>query len=97
MIRPDGLVKVLDFGLAAHGELVGNDSTRGAIAGTPTYMSPEQAAGQEVDSRTDIFSLGVILAEMLSGSGVVSRGCAETENWILSRCSGVVVEQPTQS
>ena len=82
MIRPDGLVKVLDFGLArSYGELVGNDSTRIAIAGTPTYMSPEQASGHEVDSRTDIFSLGVILAEMLSGSGpsLASRGSKETQ------------------
>lgn len=69
MIRPDGLVKVLDFGLASpDGELVGNGSSRGAIAGTPAYMSPEQASGQDVDTRTDIFSLGVMLAEMLSGS-----------------------------
>jgi serine/threonine protein kinase/TolB-like protein/Tfp pilus assembly protein PilF len=79
MIRPDRLVKVLDFGLAKLAE--GSDpapateaSTKlmvntepGVVMGTANYMSPEQARGAEVDGRTDIWSLGVILYEMISG------------------------------
>jgi eukaryotic-like serine/threonine-protein kinase len=68
IVRPDGLVKVLDFGLARpRHTLANNESERRAIAGTPTYMSPEQLSDQEVDARTDIFSLGVVVYEMISG------------------------------
>jgi Tol biopolymer transport system component len=69
-VTPEGIVKVLDFGLAKAGALAGDtaDATRdGAILGTPGYMSPEQARGQAVDKRTDIFAFGAILYEMLSG------------------------------
>jgi eukaryotic-like serine/threonine-protein kinase len=82
MVRPDGLVKVLDFGLAKLTEqstaTPGSDidwqapprpSTElGAVMGTVSYMSPEQALGLEVDHRTDIFSLGVLLYELVAGS-----------------------------
>ena len=73
MIRRDGIVKVLDFGLA---KLTGPDSgdfeTRehtapNRLMGTINYMSPEQVLGERVDARTDIFSFGVVLYEMLSG------------------------------
>ena len=71
MLRPDGYVKVLDFGLAKLTEAACNpdDSTTqtGVIMGTPSYMSPEQARGQKVDHRTDVWSLGIILHEMVSG------------------------------
>jgi serine/threonine protein kinase/Tfp pilus assembly protein PilF len=76
MARPDGLVKVLDFGLAklteapppADSEASTNLSTApGIVMGTVSYMSPEQARGQKVDRRADIFSLGVVLYEMLAG------------------------------
>ena len=78
MLRPDGLVKVLDFGLAklapSPTEIAGADTTRtvlkteiGLVVGTTTYMSPEQARGQEVDARTDLWSLGVVLYEMVTG------------------------------
>ncbi|HKQ92122.1 MAG TPA: protein kinase, partial [Blastocatellia bacterium] len=81
MARPDGLVKVLDFGLArfterpaatsesdAMAETVSRLSTEpGLVMGTVDYMSPEQARGQKVDHRTDIFSLGVMLYEMVAG------------------------------
>ncbi|HJZ82572.1 MAG TPA: serine/threonine-protein kinase, partial [Pyrinomonadaceae bacterium] len=77
MVRADGLVKVLDFGLAKltpSGVSDPNAATRihsetqpGMIMGTVAYMSPEQARGQVVDRRTDIWSLGVLLYEMLTG------------------------------
>ena len=78
MQRADGYVKVLDFGLAKLTEtLTVNDfetnpysllhTQLGMVLGTARYMSPEQARGEEVDARTDIFSFGVVLYEMLTG------------------------------
>ena len=65
-------VKVLDFGIAktldAVTERSKHQTTPGVAMGTPEYMAPEQAAGQEVDARADIYSVGAILYEMLSGS-----------------------------
>jgi serine/threonine protein kinase len=77
-LRPDGMVKVLDFGLAkaiagefgnaAHLPTRTSDGTnQGVILGTATYMSPEQARGQPVDKRTDIWAFGCVLYEMLTG------------------------------
>ncbi len=77
MIRPDGFVKILDFGLAklVEQQAIGlekatakqNETAKGVILGTINYMSPEQAKGERVDERTDIFSLGVLIYEMLAG------------------------------
>lgn len=79
MIRPDGLVKVLDFGLATAGErgIVGLDLPASGVGlqtdpdvlmGTITYLSPEQVRRERIDQRTDIFSLGVVLYEMITGA-----------------------------
>jgi len=61
-----GRVVVMDFGIAHSRELPGLTQT-GVLVGTPEYMSPEQAKGDEIDSRSDLFSLGVIFYEMLTG------------------------------
>lgn len=65
-ILPGGLVKLTDFGIA---RLMGESSITqdGQVFGTPSYMSPEQVAGKQLDVRSDIFSLGVMLYEMLTG------------------------------
>ncbi len=78
MVTADGRVKVLDFGLARMGEPPGEGSTgsevatdfrtrEGVVMGTVPYMSPEQVSGREVDHRTDLFSMGILLYEMATG------------------------------
>lgn len=86
VINRQGQVKVLDFGLA---KMIGGDqnheaaadpdsliSRENAIAGTPMYMSPEQVKGQHLDSRSDLFSLGVLLFECVTGRRPFSGGSA---------------------
>jgi serine/threonine-protein kinase len=67
MIDPSGRVKVMDFGIAKV-EQGGNLTSTGLIVGTPNYMSPEQAKGLKVDARADVFSLGCVLYECVSGT-----------------------------
>src|SRR5215470_16430613 len=77
MLRRDGYVKVLDFGLAKLTEQEASDATgaaggrlktdTGVVMGTSSYMSPEQARGLSVDGRTDLWSLGVVIYEMVTG------------------------------
>ena len=68
-IRSDSIrVKVLDFGIARMRDVAAMNLTQtGTVMGTPHYMSPEQCLGEELDSRSDIYSLGVVLYEMLAG------------------------------
>ncbi len=72
MYGEDQVVKILDFGVAKRTEEASSEVTLhatkdGSIVGTPAYMSPEQAAGRTVDARSDIFSIGVMLYEMVTG------------------------------
>jgi hypothetical protein len=67
MLTADGLVKIMDFGLARRDSDSVVMTTTGQVMGTPAYMSPEQARAQAVDFRTDLFSLGVVAYEILSG------------------------------
>jgi serine/threonine protein kinase len=78
MLRKDGYVKVLDFGLAKLAEKQTRsrlsdivtrtaDTQTGIVIGTSRYMSPEQARGLKVDARSDIFSLGIVLYELMTG------------------------------
>ncbi len=71
MITPQGIVKIVDFGLARVTEQTVT-GTHG-IAGTVDYMSPEQATGEPVDHRTDLWSLGVVLAQMVTGHNPFHR------------------------
>jgi len=87
MVTPKGQVKVLDFGLAkllapsGRGSDTLSRSELGAPAGTPLYMSPEQAFGEPVDTRTDLWSLGVLLFESLAGRAPFEG----TTDWALLR------------
>jgi serine/threonine protein kinase len=94
-VTPDGKVKVLDFGLAKQlipaGEMESQEETlsamtqSGTIAGTFPYMSPEQLQGKLADARSDLFSFGIVLYEMLVGINPFSRASAmETASAILT-------------
>ncbi|MEJ7700242.1 MAG: protein kinase [Pyrinomonadaceae bacterium] len=81
MVRSDGYVKILDFGLAklVEQKVIGledatarqNETAKGVILGTVNYMSPEQAKGERVDERTDIFSFGVVALRNDCGQNAV--------------------------
>jgi TolB-like protein/Tfp pilus assembly protein PilF len=93
MLRPDGYVKVLDFGIAKLAEqelpttmsrdeaLLLVETNLGSVLGTVRYMSPEQARGGHVDKSTDLWSLGVVLYEMITGHGPFS---GETPQEVMS-------------
>lgn len=81
MVTTAGRIKLLDFGLAKQVNISGGDQRKdltepGMIMGTATYMSPEQACGEAVDHRSDQFSFGLMLYEMLAGAPAFDRGSA---------------------
>ena len=92
MLTPHGLIKVLDFGLAKvrsaeQEQRVGTvtGTTPGLVMGTAQYMSPEQARGEEVDHRSDIFSFGAVLYEMATGRAAFKGPSqAETMNAVIN-------------
>jgi serine/threonine protein kinase len=94
MITESGRVKILDFGLAKPDSVGENESTRtlltgeGEVMGTAAYMSPEQAQGLTVDARSDIFSFGAVLYEMVTGDPLFHRKS------IASTLAAILKEEP---
>jgi serine/threonine-protein kinase len=75
LINETGLLKIVDFGVAAAAKSGDTQLTKtGYVIGSPKYMAPEQILGKKVDERADIYSLGVIMYEMLAGTPPYSRG-----------------------
>jgi tRNA A-37 threonylcarbamoyl transferase component Bud32 len=67
MLTPDGTIKLMDFGLARGNDTSTQVTVVGSVMGTPAYMSPEQATGDVVDQRSDVFSTGVVAYELMGG------------------------------
>ena len=75
LINDDGLLKIVDFGVAAAAGSGDTQLTKtGYVIGSPKYMAPEQILGKKVDNRSDIYSLGVIFYEMLTGAPPYTKG-----------------------
>src|SRR5262249_19151927 len=82
-VNPEGKVKVLDFGLAktfrpadSSADISAAQTQQGDMVGTPAYMSPEQARGQTVDRRTDVWAFGCVMFELLTGRKAFTGGTA---------------------
>ncbi|MGD0402054.1 MAG: tetratricopeptide repeat protein [Candidatus Acidiferrales bacterium] len=81
MFDEHGKVSVMDFGIARSMEVGGGMTQTGALVGTPEYMSPEQAKGQHLDARSDLFSLGIIFYELLTGYSPYKADTAMATLW----------------
>jgi hypothetical protein len=90
LLTPQGRVKLVDFGIAYVDLGDGSRLTVDGVIGTPAYMAPEQLAGGPVDARTDVYTAGLLLGEMLSGKGPLTRGewpaFAQPIDAIIKRC-----------
>lgn len=74
MLRPNGSICIIDFGIAKDAHIGGTGHTVGRVIGTDGYMSPEQAKGDNIDHRTDIYSLGCVFFFLLTGQHAVQKG-----------------------
>ena len=84
MLDAQGRAKIMDFGLARM-RLADHKTTTGMVLGTPRYMSPEQIAGEPVDARSDVFSLGIVLYEMLTGTRLFAgEGIEQVQHSIMN-------------
>src|SRR5579862_9469393 len=81
MVDEQGKVSVMDFGIARSMEMGGGMTQTGALVGTPEYMSPEQAKGEKVDARSDLFSLGIIFYELLTGCSAYKADTTMATLW----------------
>jgi serine/threonine protein kinase len=89
MVTASGLVKILDFGIAKMGDAT--QTRAGVVLGTLAYMSPEQAAGEPVDHRTDLWALGAVIYEMLAGRPPFGKGL---EGDLLSLFCAIQLREP---
>jgi serine/threonine protein kinase len=93
MVLRNGVVKVMDFGIAMTSS--GSQTQVGTILGSPKYMSPEQVSGKAVDGRSDIFSLGALLYELLTGISAFGRGSSSNINSIMYQVVNEITDSPT--
>ena len=82
MLQPDGMLKVMDFGVARLAERASGVTGTGMVVGTPAYLAPEQLLGEAVDARVDVYAAGVALYECLAGRRPVE---ADTPRALLTR------------
>lgn len=93
MVLRDGVVKIMDFGIAMTSS--GSQTQVGTILGSPRYMSPEQVSGRAVDGRSDIFSLGAILYELLTGIPAFGGGSDSNLTAIMYQVLNEIPDLPT--
>ena len=95
LIARDGQVKLCDFGIAKASRLAADGTATGVgvIKGKRGYLSPEQAAGEPLDARTDVFSAGAVLFEALTGSGPFD---ADEDGTVVARAGAALLERPSR-
>lgn len=95
LVEGEGVLKVIDFGLAKltrPGPELGGQTLAGEVFGTPGYMAPEQEAGEEVDTRADVFALGKVLGDLVGGEGELRWIVAKASDEDVARRYGSVTE-----
>lgn len=94
MVLRNGVVKIMDFGIAMTSS--GSQTQAGTILGSPKYMSPEQVSGRAVDGRSDIFSLGAVLYELLTGISAFGRGNSSNLTSTMYQVMNEIPDLPTR-